>query len=148
VPAYNDSDGDGLCGNVDNCADVANPAQTDTDGDGLGDACDVCALDPDNDADGDGFCGDVDDCDETVLPDTVPTRSLGINRRADVDGDGIFDTVLPKGRGPGRSYTMQDTRGCSCGDIIATCGYGDGHTKFGCSISVMDAWVAGFCEGN
>src|SRR6185436_12541949 len=38
----NDIDGDGVCGNVDNCPTVANPSQTNSDGDTLGDACDNC----------------------------------------------------------------------------------------------------------
>ena len=42
----NDADGDQVCGDVDNCPQVANPDQTDTDGDGAGDACDVCPSDP------------------------------------------------------------------------------------------------------
>ena len=41
-----DSDGDGICDDVDNCPFVPNPDQTDTDGDGQGDACDA---DDDND---------------------------------------------------------------------------------------------------
>ena len=65
--AYNDEDGDGLCGDVDECTDtdgdgygnpgypanlcatdncpfLANPDQTDTDGDGLGDVCDFTTV--------------------------------------------------------------------------------------------------------
>ena len=36
-----DLDGDGVCGNVDNCPNVANPDQADSDGDGIGDACET-----------------------------------------------------------------------------------------------------------
>ncbi|MFO0828566.1 MAG: HYR domain-containing protein [Phycisphaerales bacterium] len=34
-----DSDGDGVCDDIDNCPAVANPNQLDTNGDGIGDAC-------------------------------------------------------------------------------------------------------------
>jgi hypothetical protein len=37
---FNDSDGDGVCDEVDNCPAVCNPQQLDRDGDGLGDLCD------------------------------------------------------------------------------------------------------------
>ena len=49
--------------------------------------------------------------------------------------------VRGKGNGPGRSYTIADTAGCSCEQIIEEQGRGDGHTKHGCSISAMDDWV-------
>ena len=52
----NDSDGDGVYNDVDNCANTANANQADTDGDGLGDLCDPCPLDPENDRDGNGVC--------------------------------------------------------------------------------------------
>ncbi|TNF38263.1 MAG: DUF5011 domain-containing protein [Deltaproteobacteria bacterium] len=138
---YNDGDGDGVCGDVDNC-DVYNPDQADSDADGAGDACDVCPFDAEDDADGDGVCGDVDLCVETELPESVPTVRLGTNRWADVDGDGVFDTTAPKGQGPGRAYTIEDTAGCSCTQIVAATGVGYGHLKNGCSISVMDCWTA------
>jgi hypothetical protein len=69
----------------------------------------------------------------------VPSKKLGQNRWAEMDGDGVFDTT---GKNPtGRSFTMEDTLGCRCAQIIDECGYGNGHTKHGCSNSVMDNWT-------
>ena len=150
--ADTDSDGDGTADCIDECP--ADPAKTDpgacgcfvpdtdTDFDGLADCVDACPLDPDNDMDGDGVCGDIDLCESTVLPEDVPTVTLGTNRWADVDGDGVFDTKAPKGKGPKRSYTIAQTAGCSCSQIIAALDLGEGHKKFGCSISAMDEWTA------
>ncbi len=44
-------------------------------------------------------------------------------------------------KGPRRSFTTADTAGCSCEQIIAAQGLGQGHVKFGCSIGVMENWV-------
>ena len=69
----------------------------------------------------------------------MPSKKLGQNRWAEMDGDGVFDTT---GKNPtGRSFTMEDTLGCRCAQIIDECGYGNGHTKHGCSNSVMDWWT-------
>jgi hypothetical protein len=67
LDANNDIDGDGVCGNVDNCPTIANPSQQDTDGDGIGDACDNCPTisNPDQiDTDGNGI---GDRCDTEYL---------------------------------------------------------------------------------
>lgn len=136
--ADDDADSDGICGDQDNCPDDANVDQADFDGDGEGDVCD-----PDDD--GDGIDDGDDACSETAASDSdagVPSRYLGTNRWADVDGDGVFDTIKPRGNGPQLSFDMYDTAGCSCAQIIEELDLGKGHTKFGCSISAMEDWSA------
>jgi len=94
------------------------------------------------DTDGDGVLDDVDLCPGTAIPEaTVPSRTLRTNRWALVDDDLDFDTIAPRGEGPRRSYSTEDTGGCSCEQIIEELDLGKGHSKFGCSISAMDDWV-------
>ncbi len=95
------------------------------------------------DTDGDGVTDDVDLCPGTSIPEAdVPSVRLGTNRWAlTVDDDLNFHTTSPRGRGPNRAYNTTDTGGCSCEQIIDERGLGNGHTKFGCSISAMDDWV-------
>ena len=90
----NDADGDGICGDVDNCPSVANPDQKDSDGDGIGDACDNCPYTPNpdqKDSDGDGIGDACDNCPQTFNPD-----------QADADGDGMGDAcdVCPTDKEP------------------------------------------------
>jgi len=127
-----DSDGDGIIDVDDNCPGTADGDPVNADG------CSDDQLDLDND----GVLGAGDNCPDTIIPESVPTRSLGTNRFALVDGDNVFDTKSPKGKGPRRSYTTTETTGCSCTQIIDALGLGKGHTEFGCSISAMDEWVA------
>lgn len=95
-----------------------------------------------SDSDGDGVLDADDVCDDTVIPEGVPTVWLITNQWALVDDDLNFDTVAPKGVGPVQAFTTTDTAGCSCEQIIAGLGLGSGHTRFGCSISAMEDWVA------
>lgn len=92
------------------------------------------------DDDGDGILNDDDLCADTVIPESVPTIELGTNRWALVDEDGTFDTNSPSGNGPGFMFDLEDTGGCSCEQIIAMKGLGQGHVKFGCSGGVMMEW--------
>jgi hypothetical protein len=95
-----DGDGDGVCGNVDNCPANSNDDQANEDGDQFGDVCDPCLDDPRNDADGDGICEPTDTCGDDALNDldgdgvcgNVDNCPLSINPgQEDVDGDGIGD---------------------------------------------------------
>jgi hypothetical protein len=101
-----------------------------------------------DDEDADGVPNDLDVCPGTVIPEGVPTEHLGVNRFALVDDDGQFDTTLPpsggpRGRvtGPGYSFDLGDTAGCSCEQIIVGAELGLGHLRFGCSAGEMLEWV-------
>ena len=101
------------------------------------------------DDDGDGVLNDVDACPDTVIPEsTVPAERLGVNRWALVDADGTFDTTAPYGGGVGpmKSFSIEDTSGCSCEQIIDILLLGGGHTKYGCSISAMEEFIISLGE--
>lgn len=107
-PSAEDSDGDGIPNDQDNCPTVFNPArpmdqgrQADADKDGIGDACDECPNDPNQtcthniagDLDGDGIPNGADNCPEKANPD-----------QADRDNDGHGDVCDPCGTpNPGAS---------------------------------------------
>ncbi len=77
----NDIDGDGICGNSDNCPFTSNPDQVDCDNDRIGDACDSdLSQCPQGDADGDGIINGNDNCPSIYNPSQL-----------DSDGDRIGD---------------------------------------------------------
>ena len=127
-------------GNADAAVDLINDDQTvlrASDHDGL-------VLYLMSDCDGDGVLFDEDICLGTEIPEGVPTVRLGVNRFALVDGDGIFDTTMPGGghRPPfSQIFTIEETGGCSCEQIIEAVGVGRGHEKFGCSLGLMRGWI-------
>ena len=96
-----------------------------------------------NDADLDGVPNELDVCPDTVIPEGVPTIRLESNRWALVDDDGIFDTTRPPGQGGGldREFTIEDTAGCSCEQIIEELHLGRGLIKFGCTTGAMESWI-------
>ncbi len=109
----------------------------------------ACALpEPEEeDADGDGVLDDDDLCPDTVIPEGVPTVQLKANRWALVDEDGVFDTGPPKGKGKGQGqnpegFTIEQTKGCSCEQIIEILALGQGHMKFGCNTDAMNTFIA------
>jgi len=101
------------------------------------------------DIDQDGVFDDEDECLGTTSGDeNVPEIKLKPNHFV-LGSDGYnFDKGEVKGKGEGtdKSFTIVDTHGCSCEQIIEKLGLGNGHRKFGCSPGVMDCWVNGNCD--
>ncbi|MBW1880226.1 MAG: hypothetical protein JRJ84_17840 [Deltaproteobacteria bacterium] len=93
---------------------------------------------PPPDQDHDGVPDDADRCPDTVLPDEAPTAVLKANRWADTDGDGTFDTVGETAS----PFTLADTAGCSCAQIVREAELGGGHLKSGCATAAMEEWKA------
>jgi len=93
------------------------------------------------DEDQDSVPDALDVCAETRIPESVPLIRLGKNHYALMDGDGIFDTNVPPGGGVGADFTIEDTAGCSCEQIIDALHLGQGLENFGCSPGVMRTWV-------
>lgn len=90
----------------------------------------------DNDNDG---IAENDYCPGTI--EDVPEKELRVNRWIWNGTEWI--TKSPEGEGPPKKFTMEDTHGCSCFQILEGMG-GEmtGHYKFGCSISVIEDFIA------
>jgi len=94
------------------------------------------------DADEDGVLAVNDLCPETITDADagVPSRWLGRNRWADLDGDGQFESGWGWGSYVLSGLDMEATGGCSCTDIIDTLGLGRSAEFFGCHTWVMAWW--------
>lgn len=108
-----------------------------------GDGCSKhCKVEPCKDSDKDWVCNKDDKCPYTDIPEKyVPTKELNPNHWALIDGDEKFDTVKKGKGGPKKHFTIHDTKGCSCEQIIEEQGLGEGHTKHGCSNSAIEDWI-------
>jgi hypothetical protein len=98
----NDVDGDGVCGDVDNCRADSNPSQNDNDGDGDGDACD-------SDDDDDGVLDGVDNCPLTANA-----------AQNDYDGDGVGDACETDDDGDG--VLLDDCPDTPAGELVNSSG--------------------------
>jgi len=104
----NDADGDGLCGDIDNCPLSANVDQADADLDGVGDTCDNCVEAPNpsqSDPDGDGLGDACDNCPSVLNTD-----------QSDPDGDGLGSACdncpdTPNSSGGGVMYAVDGASG-------------------------------------
>ena len=99
-----------------------------------------------SDSDADGVPDDADVCPGTAIPETTPSAGqLAPNHWALLDGDTTFDTVTPGGGSP-TPFTLAQTAGCSCEQIIAAMGLGKGHAKHGCSTGALEDWIESLGE--
>lgn len=105
----------------------------------------------DVDTDGDGVLDCVDMC-----PGSIPDTSVLKFNRFHFDN---FDHAYFSGGKANLkgshdvevSFSIIDTFGCTCNQIVDLCGYGQGFTKFGCSKGVMELFTdpsGPFCEGD
>lgn len=89
-----------------------------------------------SDSDADNVADDVDRCPGTVVPEGIAAGALNPNHYALSDADLTFDT------NGGRSvFTIQQTAGCSCTQILVRQGFGKGQARHGCSQGTMDDWI-------
>jgi hypothetical protein len=91
------------------------------------------------DADFDTICDDVDFCLGTHIPEAAPYNRLLPNHFALCDDNLIFDAVQ-RGSGPLRIYTIFDTAGCNCEQILDRLG-GRYQYNDGCSALTMETWI-------
>lgn len=94
------------------------------------------------DSDNDGVVDSKDYCSET----TSDQFELGTNRWM-YDGS-EWVTNSPNDKGPKVGFTMEETLGCGCNQIIdhmeAITGFEfEGHRKYGCSKSLVQDWISG-----
>ena len=80
-----DIDGDGVCGDVDNCPNDPNPGQEDTNGNGVGDACE--------DTDGDGVVDGSDNCPGDANPGQEDNDGDGLGNACDLCPDDPDDDI-------------------------------------------------------
>lgn len=107
----NDADGDHVCGDEDNCPDVANSDQTDADGDGAGDLCDVCPLDA------------ITSTDAALCPDDNGSGGDDGMNGGD-GGSGDDDGSGPDGDGNGNDDSSDDGGSGSGSGGVRFCGAG------------------------
>lgn len=138
----NDEDNDGFVDKRDNCPAVPNPNQSDTDNDAIGDACDL--LD-NRDDDGDSVQNHKDLCTNTSEHRETFTRMVTTYRWF-WNGNALEQKANGSGKTDGTRFTIHDTLGCSCLQILDKLDTGSednyrAHFKFGCSSGLLESFA-------
>jgi hypothetical protein len=82
----------------------------------------------------------VNDCYNDVCPgSTGDGIDLNPNHYAQNVLYGLFE--VGPGNNPSLVYSMKNTRGCTCLQIVNLLEAGEGHAKHGCSPSIMEEWT-------
>jgi hypothetical protein len=96
-----------------------------------------------SDLDADSVPDNLDRCSETQIPEGLPALRLAVNHYALVDGDTTFDTTSSSGKKTQPVFTLRDTYGCSCGQILDRTGeVAIGQRNLGCSEGTIKDWIA------
>jgi hypothetical protein len=96
-----------------------------------------------------------EDSDQDSIPDYLDIcpnsiSDTGINLKpehyADIDSNGVFETAnagRKKQTITASQYTLQQTFGCTCKDILAETKYNyhDGQEKYGCTKGTIENWI-------
>jgi hypothetical protein len=134
---FEDSDGDGVPDDNDNCLSIYNPDQQNSDGDSLGDACDNCPfvtnqnqLNSDTDTLGDA----CDNCDYIFNP-----------AQGDIDGDSIGD-ACDTGDSAYQRYFFADYHDTTGANFDNVMGGGPCNQAGGCEYSQQTTDTA-YCHG-
>ena len=109
-----DTDGDGVCDDVDNCVRTPNPGQEDQDKDGVGDLCDNCpkVANPDQkDTDGDGI-GDACEVNKCDLDGDLDIDSIDIGRITGLRGKTVPPAPPEADLDDNKFININDARGC------------------------------------
>jgi hypothetical protein len=90
----------------------------------------------------DGIPAEFDLCPGTMIPESAPTSGTLEDNHSAITGNagpGVFETAPPNPQG--LLFTLEDTAGCSCEQIVEAQNLGKGHLIEGCSPGAMKNWI-------
>lgn len=99
-------------------------------------------ADESRDLDADGVVDTDDLCANTIMPEKAPSLGLTTQRHVMLDDSGMFSTRAADGEIGHGTFSIGDTAGCSCAQLIESMGLGDSHTRFGCTAFALQEWIS------